>query len=61
MPKKTLRSLVAGAHKNSISVQHRISREDAERIRTAENRGGHDRGLRVVPESLREETRRRKT
>lgn len=41
MPTRTLRTLVQNAHKNAVCVQrHRISREDAERVRQAEKIGG---------------------
>ena len=49
MPTKSLRTLVENAHKNSVSVQrHRISREDAARVKEAEKIGGQQEGLKVL-------------
>lgn len=48
MSAKTLRTLHEGALKNSVSVQrHRISKEDAARVREAEKRS-HDEALRLL-------------
>lgn len=50
---KTLRTLVENAHKNAVCIQrYRISRQDAERVRQAENIGGRQAGLRVLLEIL---------
>ena len=51
--KKPLRTLVEGAYKNGVSLQrHRITREDAERVRAAEKVGGQQAGLRILLEIL---------
>lgn len=48
MPAKTLRTLHEAALKNSVSVQrHRISKEDAARVKEAEKRS-HDEALRLL-------------
>jgi hypothetical protein len=53
MPRKSLRTLVEGACKNSVTVQrHRISREDAARVKEAEKVGGQQAGIRVLLEIL---------
>ncbi len=50
MPTKNLRTLVEGAYKNSVSVQrHRISREDAARVKEAE-KVGHNHAVKVLLE-----------
>jgi hypothetical protein len=52
MPAKNLRTLVEGAYKNSVSVQlHRISREDAARVKEAE-KIGHNQAVNVLLEIL---------
>jgi hypothetical protein len=52
MPKQDLRTLVEGAHKNSVAVQrHRISRDDANRIKQAE-KIGHQEAVKMLLEIL---------
>jgi hypothetical protein len=50
----TLRTVVQNAHKNgAVANRFRVSPEEAVRIRNAE-KSGHDAGMRVVLEILRE-------
>lgn len=49
----TLRTFVENAHMNSVSVpRHRISWEDAERVRRAEKVGGRQASLKIFLEVL---------
>ena len=55
----TLRGMIETGLKNSVATSRfRISADEAARIREAEAAGGHDAGLRVVLQLLRD---RRKT
>jgi len=57
--KLRLLHLVEGAQKNSVTAgRFRVSREEAARIRRAEEQGGHDAGLRVVLQLLRDRQQR---
>ena len=50
MAKKSLLGLVHEAHKNSVSIErHRISREDADRVRAAEKRS-HNEAVKLLLE-----------
>jgi hypothetical protein len=51
----SLKSIVHGAHRmGATSNRFSVSQDEADRIRRAEAQGGHDAGLRVVLEILRE-------
>jgi hypothetical protein len=54
MPAKpTLYNTITDATRAGVSVQrHRISREDAQKIRNAEKKNGHDAALRLVVDIL---------
>ena len=56
----SLRTLVQGAHRmGAVANRFRVNAEEVERIRAAEKAGGHDHGLKVVLEILRERNRPR--
>jgi len=53
MAARTLKSLVRSPHRQGATTNlYRISRQDADRIKQVEARGGHNEGLKVLLEIL---------
>lgn len=56
----SLRTLVQGAYRmGAVANRFRVTPEEVKRIRAAEKVGGHDEGLKVVLQILRERNRGR--